>query len=190
MRNRTFWLKKIEKNWRRPVLWISGVRRIGKTCLCRMIPGVQHFDCELPRVRRMLVDPEAFLEDLKGERIVLDEIHRLDNPSEVLKIAADHYTATRVIATGSSTLGASAKFRDALTGRKTDFWLTPMMSIDLIDFDNEDLSHRMFRGGISFWKKTSPSATFRTGWMRSGPKTFRNYFDSSAGIPFRNSSNC
>ena len=76
------------------MLWISGVRRIGKTCLCRMVPGLQYFDCELPRVRRMMVDPEAFLEDLKGERIVLDEIHRLDNPSEVLKIAADHYIGT------------------------------------------------------------------------------------------------
>ena len=103
MKNRTFWLKKIEKNWRRPVLWISGVRRIGKTCLCRMIPGAQYFDCELPRVRRMIADPESFLEGLKGERIILDEIHRLDNPSEVLKIAADHYTSVRVIATGSST---------------------------------------------------------------------------------------
>jgi predicted AAA+ superfamily ATPase len=114
----------------------------------------------------MMVDPEAFLEDLAGERIVLDEIHRLDNPSEVLKIAADHYTATRVIATGSSTLGASAKFRDALSGRKTDFWLTPMMSIDLKDFDNEDLSHRMLRGGMPsfFLEKDLPERDFQD-WM-------------------------
>src|SRR5439155_4436163 len=59
-----------------------------------------------------------------GRRIVLDEIHRLPNPSEMLKIAADHYPRTRVIATGSSTLGASTKFRDTLAGRKRDLWLT------------------------------------------------------------------
>ena len=55
---------------------------------------------------------------------MLDEIHRLPNPSEMLKIAADHYPRTRVIATGSSTLGASTKFRDTLAGRKRDLWLT------------------------------------------------------------------
>ncbi|MGD8993163.1 MAG: AAA family ATPase [Desulfobacterales bacterium] len=166
MKTRTFWLKKIEKSWRRPVLWISGVRRIGKTCLCRMIPEIQYFDCELPRIRRMMADPESFLEGLKGERIVLDEIHRLDNPSEVLKIAADHYTSIRVIATGSSTLGASARFQDTLTGRKTDLWLTPMMSSDLKDFDNKDLSHRVLRGGMPsfFLEKDLPERDFQD-WM-------------------------
>jgi len=148
------------------VLWISGVRRVGKTCLCRMIPEVQYFDCELPRVRRMMADPESFLEGLKRERIVLDEIHRLDNPSEILKIAADHYTSIKVIATGSSTLGASAHFRDTLTGRKTDLWLTPMMSIDLNDFNNEDLSYRMIRGGMPsfFLGKDLPERDFQE-WM-------------------------
>ena len=166
MKNRTFWLKKIEQNWRRPVLWISGVRRIGKTCLCRMIPGIQYFDCELPRVRRMMKDPESFLEDLKGQRIVLDEVHRLDDPSEVLKIAADHYSSVKVIATGSSTLGASARFRDTLTGRKTDLWLTPLMSIDLEDFASQDLSYRLLRGGMPsfFLEKDLPERDFQD-WM-------------------------
>ena len=55
-------------------------------------------------------DPQAFLDGLRGQRIVLDEIHRLGNPSEILKIAADHYEDIKVIATGSSTLGASVRF--------------------------------------------------------------------------------
>jgi len=50
----------------------------------------------------------------------LDEVHRLDNPSELLKIAADHYPDLKIIATGSSTLGASDRFKDTLTGRKSD----------------------------------------------------------------------
>ena len=57
---------------------------------------------------------------------VLDEIHRLPNPSELLKIAADHYPDIRILSTGSSTLGASARFRDTLAGRKQEVWLTPM----------------------------------------------------------------
>jgi hypothetical protein len=80
--------------------------------------------------------------------VVLDEVHRLANPSELLKIAADHYPETRVLATGSSTLGASAKFRDTLAGRKRDVWLTPMCNADLRDFERLNLQHRFIRGGL------------------------------------------
>src|SRR5262245_50733342 len=107
---RRFWLQLIEDLWKKkPVIWMSGVRRAGKTSLCQSIPKVQIFDCELPSVRRALSDPEAFLAAHRGNRLVLDEVHRLDNPSEILKLAADHFPGLRVIATGSSVLGASAK---------------------------------------------------------------------------------
>lgn len=125
-----------------------GVRRVGKTWLCQSLDEVEYFDCELPRVRRQIEDPEAFLDLLRGKRVVLDEIHRLPNPSELLKIAADHYFDVQVVATGSSTLGASARFRDALSGRKEEVWLTPLNSADLEDFDNRDLSHRFLHGGL------------------------------------------
>lgn len=36
----------------------------------------------------------------QGALVVLDEVHRLPNPSEVLKIAADHFPTTRVLAAG------------------------------------------------------------------------------------------
>jgi predicted AAA+ superfamily ATPase len=166
MKIRTFWLSNIEKKWRHPVLWISGVRRVGKTFLCQTIPEITYFDCELPRIRRMMSDPEGFLDGLRGKRIVLDEIHRLDDPSEILKIAADHYPDIKVIATGSSTLGASVRFRDTLTGRKSDFWLTPMMSADSTDFGNEDLPHRLLHGGMPpfFMEKDLPEQDFQD-WM-------------------------
>jgi uncharacterized protein len=93
-------------------------------------------------------DPEAFLRDRHGGRIVLDEVHRLANPSELLKIAADHFPETLVLATGSSTLEATAKFRDTLTGRKETVWLSPMIGADLADFGKEDLTHRLLRGGL------------------------------------------
>jgi len=119
MVHRHFWLKLIEQAWKeRSVAWLSGVRRVGKTCLCQDLPNVEYFDCELPRIRRTMVDPQSFLDGVRGKRIVLDEIHRLQNPSELLKIAADHYPRTRIVATGSSTLGASRKFRDTLAGRR------------------------------------------------------------------------
>ncbi|MFB0564610.1 MAG: AAA family ATPase, partial [Candidatus Aminicenantaceae bacterium] len=149
IKKRRFWLKLIEDSWgKRSVLWLSGVRRVGKTCLCQSLSDISYFDCELPRTRREMEDPEAFLESWKKKKLVLDEIHRLGNPSELLKIAADHYPDTKVIATGSSSLGASSKFKDTLTGRKFEIWLTPMTSDDLQDFEKTELKYRLYRGGL------------------------------------------
>ena len=149
MVNRKFWLNQIENAWeRRSVVWLSGVRRVGKTCLCQTLPDIEYFDCELPRVRRLMEDPQGFLDSIESGRIVLDEIHRLPNPSELLKIAADHYPQIKIIATGSSTLGASAKFRDTLAGRKTELWLTPIMMDDLNDFNQSNIQHRLLHGGL------------------------------------------
>jgi predicted AAA+ superfamily ATPase len=96
----------------------------------------------------MLEDPQSFLAGLDNRTVVLDEIHRLPNPSELLKIAADHFPALKVLATGSSTLGASAKFRDTLAGQKAELRLTPMIFADLEDFQNTELSHRFHFGGL------------------------------------------
>lgn len=121
---------------------------VGKTYLSQRLPDIEYFDCELPRIRRMLEDPQSFLAGLDNRTVVLDEIHRLPNPSELLKIATDHFPATKVLATGSSTLGASAKFRDTLAGRKAELRLTPMIFADLEDFQNTDLGHRFLFGGL------------------------------------------
>lgn len=167
MINRAFWLRKIESALQqRSVVWLSGVRRVGKTCLCQSLSQIEYFDCELPRIRRMMDDPQAFLEGLRGRLVVLDEIHRLENPSEILKIAADHYPDTRIIATGSSTLGASAKFRDTLAGRKAELWLTPMISADLEDFKQTDLQHRFLHGGLPpfFLTRKLPERDFQE-WL-------------------------
>ena len=84
---RTFWIDLIEKAWKhRSIVWLTGVRRVGKTVLCENLQSTEYYDCDLPRVRRRLEDSEEFLKKNQGKRIVLDEIHRLDNPSELLKI--------------------------------------------------------------------------------------------------------
>jgi len=100
------WVPAIEAAWtERPVVWLWGVRRVRKTCLGRSLPAVTYFDCELPRVRRTTTDPQGFWEGLPAGRVVLDEIHRLPNPYELLKIAADHCPRLRVLATGSCGVG-------------------------------------------------------------------------------------
>jgi predicted AAA+ superfamily ATPase len=149
MFDRPFWKERVRALLkRRNVLWMAGVRRSGKTVLCRQLEEARYHDCELPRVRRALEDPELFFRKQGPGLVVLDEIHRLANPSEVLKIAADHFPGTRVVATGSSTLAARRKFRDTLTGRKSTLWLQPAILDDLRAFGIGELEDRMIKGGL------------------------------------------
>src|SRR5277367_1780300 len=165
---RPFWSERLERLWKtRSVIWFPGVRRAGKTTICRALKDVEYFDCELPRQRREMDDPEGFLKSLEGKRVVLDEVHRLRNPSELLKIAADHYPSVRIIATGSSTLGATRKFRYSLTGRKAELWLTPAMSADLQSFHIGDLSQRLYRGGLPPFLLTTPPERDFQEWLEA-----------------------
>lgn len=169
MWKRAYWLEAIEEAWKtRPLIWLSGVRRVGKTVLCQSLPGAAYFDCELPRVRERLADAESFFASLDATRVVLDEVHRLADPTEVLKIAADHFPKLRVLATGSSQLGASSRFRDRLTGRKWEIYLTPMVHRDLVDFGRDNLDHRLLRGGLPpfFLADEPPDRAFQE-WMDS-----------------------
>lgn len=167
MVTREYWIFRIEEALQvRNVVWLAGVRRVGKTVLCQTLDNIEYFDCELPRVRRQIEDPQDFLDGLRGKRVVLDEIHRLLNPSELLKIAADHYPDIQIVATGSSSLGASSKFGDTLTGRKCDIWLTPMIIRDLAAFGDPSIPHRMLYGGLPpfFMAKVPPESEFQE-WM-------------------------
>jgi len=164
---RQFWIEKVEESWKkRNILWLSGVRRVGKTCLGMSLQNVTYLDCELPSTRRALEDPEAFLDAHRGQRLVLDEVHRLQNPSEVLKIAADHYPEVRILATGSSSLGASARFRDTLSGRKHELWLTPLITQDLSYFERPSLEYRLLRGGLPpfFLAEANPEKEYQE-WL-------------------------
>jgi uncharacterized protein len=167
MVHRGYWLDRVRRAWEaRSVLWLAGVRRVGKTFLCQSLEDIEYFDCELPRTRREMEDPEDFLRSLRGRRIVLDEVHRLAHPSELLKIAADHYPDVKVLATGSSTLEATAKFADTLAGRKQTVWLTPMLLSDMEDFGDTELAHRFLHGGLPpfFLENELPEREFHE-WM-------------------------
>ena len=167
--NRPFWKRFIEEKWRKKsVIWLSGVRGAGKAYLCQSLENIEFFDCELPRVRLRLEDPESFLKNMKGCRVALDEIHRLNNPTELLKIAADYYPEVQIIATGSSTLGASSKFRETLTGRKERIWLTPLLEHESELFGFPHLEHRLQYGGLPpfFQQEVPPNLGFQE-WLDS-----------------------
>ena len=188
MVDRQFWRSRIENAWeRRSIVWLSGVRRAGKTCLCQTLSDIEYFDCELPRVRRLMEDPQEFLDNVGDGRIVLDEIHRLPNPSELLKIAADHYPKIQIVATGSSTLGASTKFPDTLVGRKTELWLTPLIKADLNDFNQGDIHHRLLHGGLPpfFLEDVLPEPDFQEWIDAYWAKDIQELFRLERRYPFQ-----
>jgi hypothetical protein len=151
MINRAFWLKKLDDGWgKRSLIWLSGVRRSGKTILCKMIPDAVYINCDLPSVGKQLGNPEYFFSNYsEGAKVIFDEIHRLEYPSEVLKIGTDEFPHLKILATGSSTLAATKKFRDSLTGRKIQIYLPPVLWNEcLVDFDIPDLDKRLLRGGL------------------------------------------
>jgi len=151
MLKRPLWLHRIEQAWSyRSIVWLSGVRRVGKTTLAQMIPDAIYMNCDKPSVLRSLQDPELFFDEHEpGSRLILDEVHQLDDPSRLLKIAADEYPHLKVLATGSSTLAATRKFRDSLTGRKQSIHLCPVLWQECIDpFGVRNLDHRLLQGGL------------------------------------------
>jgi predicted AAA+ superfamily ATPase len=171
MIERPFWIQRIQQAWgKRPIVWLSGVRRVGKTTLAKMFSKAVYLNCDLPSVGRQLVDPELFYDSLdKGAILIFDEIHRLEDPSRLLKIAADAYPHLRVLATGSSTLAATKKFRDSLTGRKQMVYLPPVLWSECIDkFGIRELDHRLLHGGLPgpLLSKTK-NASFFSEWMDS-----------------------
>src|SRR3990172_7101163 len=151
MKRRPFWIKQIYQAWeKRPIVWLSGVRRVGKTTLAKMFDDAIYMNCDLPSVVRTISEPESFYDSLgKNSIVIFDEVHRVDDPSRLLKIAADAYPHLRILATGSSTLAATQKFRDSLTGRKQSIYLPPVLWDECLGiFEIKDLDHRLLHGGL------------------------------------------
>lgn len=145
---RPHWASRLEASWRKaPIAWLAGPRRLGKTTIARAIRGATYLNCDLPSVQSRLADPEAFYGSVGSPTVVLDEVHRLPDPSAVLKIGADTRPGLRILATGSSTLAATRKFRDSLTGRKREIHLQPVL-LEELDAFGATLERRLLHGGM------------------------------------------
>lgn len=146
---REFWVRRIHNAWKdAPIAWLCGVRRSGKTTLAQSLESaVTWMNCDLPSSAQRLNDPELFYQNVSTPIVVFDEIHQLKDPSRVLKIAADQFPNLKILATGSSTLAASSKFRDSLTGRKRVVHLVPVLWDELPAF-GVSLEQRLLHGGL------------------------------------------
>jgi predicted AAA+ superfamily ATPase len=183
MIERPFWINRIEEAWKEAsIVWLAGVRRAGKTTLVQSLgeDRILYVNCDLPVASSMTADPELFFRDCGRPVVVFDEIHRLPDPSMVLKIGADLFPELKIIATGSSTLAASRKFKDTLTGRKRVVRLTPALWDELPAF-NAPLS----RGSITevcpkpFWRNRNRCRSTASGWIRFLPVISSSFLPSA-----------
>ena len=149
MIDRPFWAERLGAGWKQtPIVWLTGPRRVGKTVLGQSLADAEFLNCDLPGVAERLRDPESFYRSVKKWLVVFDEVHQLPDPSRLLKIGADEFPRVKVLATGSSTLAATTKFRDSLTGRKRVVDLVPVLHEELPAFGVADVRDRLWRGGL------------------------------------------
>ncbi|HWD20445.1 MAG TPA: ATP-binding protein [Verrucomicrobiae bacterium] len=149
MIHRTFWMERVAAAWQQAtVVWLTGPRRAGKTVLAQSFPDAEFLNCDLPSVAERLRDPESFYHSLKRRLVIFDEVHQLPDPSRLLKIGADEFPRLKILATGSSTLAATQKFSDSLTGRKRVVELVPVLHEELPAFGVTDVRERLWRGGL------------------------------------------
>jgi len=151
MIQRPFWIQRIERVWQfRSIVWLAGVRRSGKTTLAKSLgeDRILYVNCDLPISAEITADPELFYRNCDKPIIVFDEIHQLRDPSRLLKIGADVFPKLKILATGSSTLAATRKFSDSLTGRKLIIHLKPILWDELTAFGESTLQKRLYHGGL------------------------------------------
>ncbi len=149
MIDRPFWAQRLATAWgQASIVWLTGPRRVGKTVLAQSLPDAEWLNCDLPSVAERLREPETFFRSVNKPRVVFDEVHQLPDPSRLLKIGADEFPRLKILATGSSTLAATQKFRDSLTGRKRVVQLVPVLHEELAAFGVADTQERLLRGGL------------------------------------------
>lgn len=133
------------------VVVIYGARQVGKTHVMYYLVDelkqkgerVFYIDLEDKRLLSVLDDGvESFLSWLAAEGykdsekifVFVDEIQYLDDPSNFIKLIADHYKNIHLVVSGSSTLEIKTKFRDSLVGRTVNFEMYGLSFEEFLEF--------------------------------------------------------
>lgn len=125
------------------IIVLHGARQVGKTHILLWLQeylkdqkkDVYYIDLEDSRYKRILdTGVDEFIGHLREEGhapdndkktfVFIDEIQYLDNPSEFLKLMADHHKNIKLIVSGSSSFAIKSKFKDSLVGRTINFEIT------------------------------------------------------------------
>jgi len=121
------------------VLIIIGPRQVGKSTLLRELQNEANqqtlfINCDEPDMRLMLENVTSTqLRSFVGTNtlIMIDEAQKVANIGETLKLMVDNIKDVQIVVTGSSAFDLLIKTNEPLTGRKLEFNLYPISTIEL-----------------------------------------------------------
>ncbi len=137
------------------IIVLHGARQVGKTHILLWLENflknknedVFYIDLEDSRNKKILdLGVAEFIDHLREEGhvplpnkktfVFIDEIQYLANPSEFLKLAADHHKDIKLIVSGSSSFEIKSKFKDSLAGRTVNFEIYNLSFEEYLTFRN------------------------------------------------------
>lgn len=139
------------------IILLVGARQVGKTSILSLLIGelnkkgipdsrIHYFDLEDLNILALFNSGvsdfighlKAHGVDVKAKNyIFVDEIQYMNNPTNFLKLLADHHKNLKLIVSGSSTLEIRQKFKDSLAGRKVVFEVYPLDFYEFLIFKKE-----------------------------------------------------
>jgi predicted AAA+ superfamily ATPase len=118
-----------------PAVVLLGPRQVGKTTLAQEIAATRggdavYLDLERPADRRRMADPDAYLRELAGKLVVIDEIHRAPDLFGSLRGIIDERRragdrAGQFLLLGSASLDLMKQASETLAGRVAYLELAP-----------------------------------------------------------------
>ena len=166
---------------------LTGARQSGKTTLAGMVdlPHARRYTFDDKLVRGVAQsDPNGFVQHANGESIVIDEVQKVPDVLDSIKMVVDKdQSPGQYLLTGSANLRFAKAVKDSLAGRlgrvrlrtlslgeiygHPPFFLRRAFAGDFDsfygDFSRRDLIHAAFRGGYPEIQSYSPDA--RSEWF-------------------------
>ncbi len=138
---------------------IIGLRRVGKTVLMHQLIGYllnngvdakrifyYSFDIERKDLDRIIKEyEEKILQDRTKEKSVFlffDEIHKLEDWENKVKVLYDLNPGVKLILSGSASLNLMKKSRESLAGRARFHYLSPLSFNEFLKFRGEKIPER------------------------------------------------
>lgn len=120
---------------------ITGPRQVGKTTLLTALHEENQLkglwlNCDEPDIRLLLENATSTqLKQLIGDNLLIfiDEAQRVKNIGLTLKLLVDNFKKVQVIATGSSALELANEINEPLTGRKWEYHLYPLSTLEMVN---------------------------------------------------------
>jgi uncharacterized protein len=124
---------------------VTGPRQVGKTTLLEKLKVANKvktiwLNCDEPDVRLLLENVTSTrLKEIIGDNqlVFIDEAQRVKNIGLTLKLLIDNLKDVQLIATGSSALELANEINEPLTGRKWEYRLFPISTMEMVQHSSK-----------------------------------------------------